>query len=140
MIALATLLIIQVFSIDKTNPAIDSNMDFFQTVDIPNDVKTMLKNACADCHSHEIKYPWYTNIEPFSWWIKGHIKGGLDQLNFSKWQQYDAPRKNHKIDECIEVIEKKSMPLTSYVWMHKDAKLSDEDRTRLVAFFESLRG
>lgn len=129
----------QVFSIDKTNPPIDEKLDFFSTVQVPEDVNTMLKYSCVDCHSHSSKYPWYTNIEPISWWIKGHIKGGLQHLNFSVWQAYDAPKRRHKIDECIEVLEQERMPIKSYTWAHKEAKLTDEDRKRLIVFFESLR-
>lgn len=136
---LVLLLVIQVFSIDKTNPSIDPQLNMFDTVEMPNDVKTLLKNACADCHTNETKYPWYTNIEPVSWWIKRHINKGRGNLNFSSWESLDASRKNHKINECIEVIEKKWMPMATYTWLHSDAKLSDADRKRLVVFFESLR-
>lgn len=132
-------LAMQVFSIDKTNPEVDKTLDFFSTVDVPNDVKTLLVNACMDCHSDETNYPWYTNIEPVSWFVKGHIKEGRRRLNFSKWQAYDSPRKSHKIDECIEAIEEKWMPMSSYKWMHSSARISDPERKRLVVFFESLR-
>jgi len=139
IIVFVLLLIIQVFSIDKTNPPVDPTLDMFATVQMPDDVSTLLKNACSDCHSNTTEYPWYTNVEPISWWIKGHITGGREHLNFSEWQSYDSPRKNHKINECIEVIEKKWMPMATYAWLHPDAKLSDKDRQRLIVFFESLR-
>lgn len=136
---LIVFLAMQVFSIDKTNPTTDEKVDFLSTVDVPNDVKMLLENACMDCHSHNTTYPWYTNIEPVSWLVKGHIKEGRKHLNFSTWQTYDSPRKSHKIDECIEVIEEKWMPMASYTWMHSEAKLTDDNRSRLIAFFESLR-
>jgi hypothetical protein len=133
------LLVIQVFSIDKTNPKVDPNVDMFKTVKMPVDVEVLLKNACADCHSYETKYPWYTSVEPISWLIKGHINGGRDHFNMSEWQSYDVSKKNHKVNDCMEVIEKKWMPMATYTWMHPKAKLSDADRKRLIVFFESLR-
>jgi hypothetical protein len=139
LILLALLVIIQVFSIDKTRPEIVASEDLLQSDAVPEDVKTLLRNACADCHSFETKYPWYTNIEPLSWWIKGHIKGGRQKLNFSIWNSYPDKRKAHKIDECIEVLEQKRMPMKSYTWIHSEAKLSDENNKRLMAYFESLR-
>jgi hypothetical protein len=37
------------------------------------------------------------------------------------------------------MVDEKEMPLPSYTWMHARAKLSDEQRTLLVAFFKTLR-
>ena len=105
------LLVIQVFSIDKTNPNVDPNLDMIKTVKMPVDVEALLKNSCVDCHSNETTYPWYTNIEPVSWWVKGHINRGRQTFNISEWQSYDASKKNHKINDCMEVIEKKWMPM-----------------------------
>jgi hypothetical protein len=129
----------QLFSIDKSTEEIDPAEDFYQTVQMPDDVKTILRTACNNCHSNETSYPWYANIEPVSWWIQGHINNGRGNLNFSKWQSYDASRKNRKIDECVEVLEQRRMPFSSYVMMHKEAQLSDEQYNRLIAFFESMR-
>ena len=80
--ALILLLLIQVFSIDKTNPPADPQDDFMTLTAPPVEIKTILKNACYDCHSNHTEYPWYTNIEPVSWWVKGHIKNGRRQVNF----------------------------------------------------------
>lgn len=133
------LFLIQFIRIDKHNPPIDPKLDFYSKYDVPMDVKTLLHNACDDCHSHSVKYPWYTNIQPVGWWIKGHINGGLEHLNFSVWNEYDVPKQNHKIDECIEYIEKGWMPLGTYKFLHPEAKLTEEERKRMVAFFESIR-
>lgn len=138
-IALLVLIFIQVFSIDKTNPPIDKGLDFYSSYDIPADTQLLLKSACNDCHSHERAYPWYTNIEPVSWWIRGHIRGGVQKLNFSEWNSYDQGKKDHKLEECIEMVENKNMPLKSYTWMHPEAKLSSEDRQKLVDFFKKIR-
>jgi len=138
-LALFALIVIQLFSIDKTNPPIDPKLDFYGSYDIPAKVKTNLANACNDCHSHDREYPWYTNIEPVSWWVRGHIRGGSDKLNFSVWNEYDNNKKIHKIEECIEVLEENRMPLKSYTWAHAEAKLSDEDKQEMIEFFKSIR-
>lgn len=139
LFTLILLVAMQLFSIDKSTEEIDPAEDFYQTVQMPDDVKTILRTACNNCHSNETSYPWYANIEPVSWWIQGHINNGRGNLNFSKWQSYDASRKNRKIDECVEVLEQRRMPFSSYVMMHKEAQLSDEQYNRLIAFFESMR-
>ena len=136
---LAALVVIQFFRIDKTNPPYDSKNDFISLTNPPENVKSLLKAACYDCHSNESIYPWYTNIAPISFWIKGHINNGRKHLNFSEWGTYNDNRKDHKMEECVEYVGEAWMPLSSYTWVHSDARLSDEDRNRLVTYFESLR-
>ena len=137
-IALASLLIIQVFSIDKTNPPIDPALDFLQVADVPDMVKMGVKNACLDCHGNTTKYPWYTNIEPVSWWIKGHIDHARGSLNFSEWNAYSPDDKKHAARECVEVLEEGWMPPSSYKLMHKEAKLDQATVTAMIDYFKGL--
>ena len=59
---IALLIIIQFFRIDKTNPEIIAENDFIIANKAPEEIATLLKNSCYDCHSNESKYPWYSNI------------------------------------------------------------------------------
>ncbi len=137
MSLVAILIIAQSFRIDKTNPESDPTMDFIRMKNPPNDIAEMLKVACYDCHSNQTKYPWYTNIAPFSWWIQGHIDHGRKHLNFSNWGTYSAKKANHKLEECYELVEETKMPLMSYWIAHPEAKLSTEQRAALVAWFKN---
>lgn len=140
LIIAIVLLAIQSLRIDKTNMPIDTTKDFI-SLNIPSSqVTNTLKIACYDCHSNQANYPWYTNIAPVSWWIKHHINEGREHLNFSEWGTYSIKRKNHKLEECIEMVEENEMPMASYTWMHKEAKLSDAQKLELVTFFKSLMG
>lgn len=137
--ALIILLVIQVFSIDKTNPPADPQKDFLTINNPPEGIASMLKNSCYDCHSYHSEYPWYTNIEPVSWWVKGHIKEGRKHLNFSEWGNYDEKRRTHKLEECVEVMAEQKMPLTSYIIAHSEARLSKDDTQRLQDYFAQLQ-
>ncbi len=128
---------IQFIRIDKVNPISDPNQDFIQILNPPEEVAQMLKVSCYDCHSHQSVYPWYTNIAPISFWIKGHINHGRRHLNFSAWGSYDQNRAHHKLEECYEEVEEGHMPLPSYLWAHSDAKLTDEQRSAMVSWFKS---
>jgi len=128
--------IAQFFPIDKTNPPFDEKDDFINIVQPPQAIATMLKNACYDCHSHQSKYPWYTSIAPVSWWIQGHIDHGREHFNLSKWGQYDAEKKAHKLEECFELVEGTEMPLLSYLIGHPEARMSKDERAELVAWFK----
>lgn len=132
-------LVIQSIRIDKTTSPINPNTDFIALTSANSEVAGMLKIACYDCHSNQPTYPWYTNIAPVSWWIKHHIDEGSHHLNFSIWGTYKEKRKNHKLDECIEMIEEGEMPMSSYTIMHGDSKLTDAQKLQLVEFFKAQK-
>lgn len=127
---------IQFIRIDKTAPVSDAKADFFALEESPDITNDLVRSACYDCHSYESKYPWYTNIAPMSWWIKGHINGGRQHLNFSEWGTYEKKKKAHKLEEIVEELTEEHMPLSSYTWMHPKAKLSADQRAQLIAFFD----
>ena len=134
---LIILIIIQVFRINKTNSPVNEQTDFIAVTQTNPEVATILKNACYDCHSNQPTYPWYTNVAPVSWWIKYHINEGSKHLNFSIWQTYTTKRKDHKLEECIEMIEEGEMPMNSYTWMHSEAKLTDAQKLLLIDWFKA---
>ncbi len=138
LIALAVFLIIaQFFPIDKTNPQSDPAADFLMLEQPSQEIATLLKDACYDCHSNQTKYPWYTSVAPLSWWIKGHIDHGREHLNFSTWSDYPAKKASHKLEECFEVVEGKEMPMLTYWLVHPEANLSADQRIALVDFFKT---
>jgi len=132
-------LLIQSIQIDKTNEPINPSVEFISMTSANNETKNILKSACYDCHSNESHYPWYTNIAPVSWWIKHHINEGREHLNFSNWGAYSEKQKHHKLEECVEMIEEGEMPMTSYTWMHQEAKLTDDQKMLLINFFKGLQ-
>ncbi len=136
---LAILVIMQFFRIDMDNPPVDPAKDFIALTEPSDEVKTLLKSACYDCHSNETEYPWYAHVAPVSWPIGHHIEEGREHLNFSIWADYDADKADHKLEECAGEVEEGHMPISSYTWTHGDAKLSKEQKETLEEFFEGLR-
>ncbi|MCJ8152240.1 heme-binding domain-containing protein [Chryseobacterium sp. SSA4.19] len=136
VILLVIFIIMQFFPIDKTNPVPTPGMDFLRIKDTPSQISTIISNSCYDCHSNETKYPWYSNVAPFSWILKNHIDEGRKEFNFSTFAVYEPKIQAHKLQECIEMIEKKEMPLESYFIGHQDAKLTDQQRKLLTDYFK----
>lgn len=130
-------IVIQVFRINKTITPVNEQTDFMAVTQTNPEVATILKNACYDCHSNQPTYPWYTSVAPVSWWIKNHINEGSKHLNFSIWQTYTVKRKDHKLEECVEMIEEGEMPINSYTWMHPEAKLTDAQKQLLIDWFKA---
>ncbi len=133
---IAVLILIQFFRIDKTNPEVISGNDYINITNPPENVTSILKTSCYDCHSNSSAYPWYSNIAPISWWVKDHINEGREELNFSEWATFTEKRKKHKLEECIEMIDENEMPLNSYTIMHGNAKLTADDKGYLIEWFE----
>src|SRR6267142_1784670 len=59
---------------------------------LPPAVKTLLANACYDCHSNNTRYPWYADVQPIAWWLGRHIDEGKRHLNFSEFGRYPPKR------------------------------------------------
>ena len=125
-IILVLFILIQFITIDRTNPNYNKSLE----IDTPKDIKILLKNACYDCHSNESVYPWYSWIAPLSWSIQRHIKVGRQWVNFSIWKSYTAKERQKKVREIYKAVYS-AMPLSSYTMIHKNAKLSKNDRIKL---------
>ena len=121
------LVAIQFFGIDKTNPPVEREKTLEANANVPPDVSLILGRSCNDCHSNQTIWPWYSYIQPSGWFLKDHINDGRRELNFSEWGTYNARRKSKKLEEICEQIESKEMPLPSYLWIHRDAVLSESE-------------
>lgn len=132
-------IIIQFFRIDKTNPSVDKNMDFVTIKNAPEDVAQSIRNSCYDCHSNESVYPWYANIQPIAWFLKNHINEGRKELNFSTFATYDAVRQARKLNKAAREVEEGEMPLESYLLIHQNAKLSEEQKEKMINFFKTVK-
>ena len=138
LILLIILVVIQFIPSGFQNNSYDAEDDFFEHYLAPAEVKTMIRNSCYDCHSQETVNPWYNKVAPVKFWITNHIESGRGKLDFNNWGTYTKKQQDHKIQECIDIIGKGWMPLGSYEMMHKEARLSDEDRKQMIEFFERL--
>ncbi|WCO00337.1 heme-binding domain-containing protein [Psychroserpens ponticola] len=126
LLALLVLFIIaQFFGPDKNEGDYASIESFLNETKPSTEVKGILKESCFDCHSSVTRYPWYNNITPVNYWLADHIKHGKGHFDVSKWDEYSVKKKDHKLDELIEMVEDKVMPLDSYTWTHSEAKLTD---------------
>ncbi len=136
---LVVLLISQFFGPEKNQGDIASVEAFMDDTNPPEDVKLILKESCFDCHSSFTRYPWYNSITPVNYWMAHHVKDGSKHFNFSKWEGASLKRKDHKFEELIEMIEEKEMPLPSYTWTHKEAKLTDNQRESIITWAKQVR-
>lgn len=121
MIVLA--IAIQFIPVNRTNPPVTQEVKW----DSPA-TRVLAQRACFDCHSNETTWPWDGYIAPVSWYIANHIADGKRRLNFSTWDQ-----PNSSLEEVVRSIKNDSMPLSSYLLMHPNAKLTQSEKDALIA-------
>ncbi|UWX60157.1 heme-binding domain-containing protein [Chryseobacterium oranimense] len=130
--------IIQFIPIDRVNQPVDRAVNFVDTKKTPEKIKGLIKGACYDCHSNETVYPKYAYFAPVSWSVKSHINEGREHLNFSVWGSYNKELKESMLSKSVQTIQNKIMPMPGYIVYHKEANLSDAERTLLVQYFEEM--
>ncbi len=91
------------------------------------ETKALYDRACADCHSYDTKWPWYSNIAPVSWLVQRDVDEGREHLNTSLWG-----KQRFETHEASEVILEGEMPMRIYILMHPEANLTSAERQTLA--------
>jgi hypothetical protein len=136
---LVVFIIMQFFGPDRNEGDMATVDAFLLETNPPSDVNSILETTCFDCHSDVTTYPWYNKITPVNYWLADHIEDGKKHFNASAWDSYSLKKKDHKMDELIEEVEEKEMPLESYTYTHGDANLTDEQIAAVVAWGKEVR-
>jgi hypothetical protein len=136
---LVVLLLIAQFVRPTKNNSGDVQKDITTLYPMPDSVKLILAKACNDCHSNNTNYPFYASIQPIAYWIGDHVKDGKRHFNFNEFAGYRIAKQNHKLEEVIEQIKEGEMPLYSYTVIHKEARLTDAEKTTLMDWAQSIR-
>lgn len=139
LVLLGALVIIQFFRPTKNKSEGISSNDITKLYAVPPDVQNILKTSCYDCHSNNTVYPWYAEVQPVAWWLNNHIEDGKRDLNFSEFASYRIRRQYKKLEEINELVKKDEMPLDSYLWIHKNAKLDEAKKLALANWVTAVR-
>jgi len=115
----------------RTNPPINLSYTLEAHAKVTPEIEAILSRACADCHSDQTRWPWYSNVAPVSWVVSGHVNDGRRSLNLSEWEKPDAGKRrisaSDRLQQMCTMAQMGMMPLDSYTMFHNDAKLSDQD-------------
>ena len=130
---------IQFFRPEKNINTAIASPSLDNVVKVPDSVRHILKIACNDCHSNNTKYYWYHEIMPIGWYLAEHVEDGKKHLNFSEFSNYTQKKQDHKLEEIVEEIEKHDMPLSTYTWIHREAKLNTQQQQLLIDWVKNAR-
>lgn len=129
---------IQFFPTERNQSDVVPKTDFLVVNNPPQAVRKLLQESCYDCHSNNSDYPWYNKIQPAAWYLENHIKDGKDELNFNTWDELSERRKKSKLKSIINQVKDDEMPLYSYTLVHRNAILSDSDKSAIKQYMNSL--
>lgn len=136
---LIIIIVIQLIQPTRNISRNSESHDIGRVYTVPANVNRILVEKCYDCHSNNTRYPWYFNVQPIGWWLAAHVHDGKEHLNFSEFEKYDAEERADQFEEIVEVVEERSMPIKTYVWLHPDAELTDDDESTLRAWIQGIR-
>lgn len=108
--------------------------DISKTVSVPENVQQILQTSCYDCHSNNTDYPWYNHVQPVAWILANHIKHGKRDLNFNEFGSYPIRMQQSKFKSIISQIKDGEMPLYSYTIIHKNARLTQEQKDLIISW------
>ena len=130
------IVILQLFQPQKNLGDRSVAEDLFKTAEVDKAVKDILERSCYDCHSNFTNYPWYSYISPVSIFLGKHVKKGKEELNFSEWALISDKDKISRLVDIYESVESGEMPLQSYLIIHKEAALSEDDKEVILSWAE----
>lgn len=125
-------IIIQFIPVSRTNPPVKAE------IPAPANVKPILERACYDCHSNETDWPWYSHVAPVSWLVAHDVHEGREHMNMTDWNALKPDEQIDHIEGIWEMIDDGDMPLWYYQIMHPKSKLSDQDKTAIHNWSESV--
>jgi hypothetical protein len=105
----------------------------------PPEVRQILAASCYDCHSNQTRYPWYAAVQPVGWWLSRHISNARQELNFAEFGSYAHKRQMKKLEALCDEVRDRTMPLKSYTFIHRSAKLTDTQITALTHWAEDVQ-
>ncbi len=138
IILLLTFVGIQFISTTRNQSDIVPSTDLMATYNVPEQVEVIFKTSCYDCHSNNTIYPWYNKIQPVSWIMEGHIKEAKAEVNFNEFGSYSERRQKSKFKSILSQVKDGEMPLASYTWIHREAKLSEKEKKALEDWINKM--
>lgn len=113
--------------------------DFVKTYKTPDDMAHILFVSCYNCHSNNTNYPWYSKVQPVGLLLENHIYKAKAELNLSEFGSYSIRKQKSKLKSMISQVEKGEMPLASFTFIHREARLSKENKIALADYLKQIK-
>lgn len=104
---------------------------------VPPEVKQILKKSCYNCHSNETTLSWFDRPVPAYWIVANHVKNGRKHLNFSEIGTLPPAQQQGALFESVSQIELGAMPLPAYERLHRESTITAEELAVLKNYLNS---
>jgi cytochrome c len=94
---------------------------------VPNEVRPILVEKCADCHSDQTRVPFYGRFAPASWLMERDILEARKAMNLSRWDTYSADQQQTLVAKMVQETKSHEMPPVQYRLIHWNARVADAD-------------
>jgi cytochrome c len=94
---------------------------------VPSQVRAILVDKCADCHSNQIRAPFYGHFAPVSWLMEQDIVEARKAMNLSLWENYSTDQQRTFEAKIARETKTRKMPPVQYRMIHWNARITDVD-------------
>ena len=133
LLLFVVLLVLFFLVLQATRPTL-SNPPVTAELQVPPEVKQILRNACYNCHSNETKLSWFDQPIPAYWLVLRDVQEARKHVNFSELGKLPLAQQNGVLFEAVNQIQFGAMPLRSYRYAHLDAAVAPEELAVLKAY------
>src|SRR5882757_6731163 len=98
----------------------------------PDNVRAILTEKCADCHSEQTRTPMYGRLAPISWLLERDIVQARAAMDLSRWDTYSAEEQDAFRANIALQVKIHNMPVIQYLVLHPKAEITDRDTWALT--------
>lgn len=109
-----------------------------QDIPAPEDVKTILKRSCYDCHSNETRITWLQKLPIVSSIVASDVKKARSVLNFSTWDIYTKEQQRALLFLAVSKVKNGQMPPADYLVVHPSAHVTEQEKAILDTYLLTL--
>lgn len=105
-----------------------ANSPILNDPQIPPEVRGVLMEKCADCHSNQTHAPFYGHFAPVTWLMDRDIVEARKAMNLSLWDSYSSDRQQTLVAKMAQELKSREMPPLQYRVIHWNARITDADQ------------
>jgi mono/diheme cytochrome c family protein len=107
---------------------------------VPHEVREILKKSCYNCHSNETRLSWFDQVAPAYWLVAQDVKEARRHLNFSEIGKLPAGAQKAALYDAVNQIRLGTMPLPSYRKAHRGSAVTAEQLAVLERYLDPFDG
>jgi cytochrome c len=106
---------------------------------IPDGLRTVIAQKCADCHSAQTHWPLYSRFAPASWLLEHDVAEARSHWDASRWGGYTRGEQMQLLSRFASRVRVASMPPARYTLLHPGNELDADERAGLYRWAKEER-